>query len=133
MKKVFKEFIEKFAEDFTCEERENTKYIKGQIREAADEEPGFESMVFKLGASIMAKRIAKCDQRDIDWTQVDEKEAIRLLQGLTLRDIHAFFNDDGVPEGKVCVFSTIEEKEETSKFRVLLIYDYGELRISNFY
>lgn len=134
MKKKFREFIEDFAEGYTEEELRNKKYMAIQIRETADENDTFENVVFEIGVHTMVKRLTKVIGKEgIPVYEVDEKEAIRLLLGLKLYSIHTLSDEDGVPEGKVCVFSMVDDEENKRRFKNLIIFDYGELRITDFY
>lgn len=134
MKKKFREFIEDFAEGYTEEDLRNKKYMAIQIRETADESETFENAVFEIGVHTMVKRFTKVIGKEgIPVHEVDEKEAIRLLLGLKLYSIHTLSDEDGVPEGKVCVFSMVDDEENKRRFKNLIIFDYGELRITDFY
>lgn len=134
MKKRFKEFIEEFAADYIKEELKNKKYMADQIRETADENDTFENVVFEIGVHAMIKRLTKMIREEgIPVHEVDEKEAIQLLLGLKLYSIHTLSDEDGVPEGKVCVFSMVDDEENKRRFKNLIIFDYGELRITDFY
>lgn len=134
MKKRFREFIEDFTAGYTEEELRNKKYMAIQIRETADESETFENAVFEIGVRTIVKHIAKkIGKEGIPVHEVDEKEAIRLLLGLKLYSIHTLSDEDGVPEGKVCVFSMVDDEENKRRFKNLIIFDYGELRITDFY
>lgn len=134
MKKRFREFIEDFAADYTEEELRNKKYMAIQIRETADESETFENAVFEIGVRTIVKHIAKkIGNNGVPVHEVNEKEAINLLLGMKLHSIYTLSDKDGVPEGKVCVFATTYDEENKRRFKNLVIFDYGELRITDFY
>lgn len=133
MKKVFKEFIEGFATDYSEEELRDKEHVANQIRMAADESRAFENTLFEIGVCEMVKRIRKgIKQNGILVRKVDEREAINLLRGSKLRDIHPLVGKEDNPEGLVCIFST-DQNEEVTKFVNLLICNDGDLRITDFY